>query len=368
MKRMLALILTAVVLLSGCDLLPAELTDLIPGISEAPTGTSGSAGTAAPSAASRQPDRDTGNDFHDNAPSLAEVGAEEYLAYFQASGDFVAMPDFHDERNPYEELLAEEKAALGKNFEEYYIAQGTMVGYFEYLIEEELDAYNEDKDLEDSVYLYLLPLQSMELAIGSSFSEEDDWAMLQRGMVMAAEMFGGENAVVTRNAAHNYTITYTDSKGGEVVDHFRADLGGGMQMLCYTDGVLTEFFEFRELGNDTYVWQNDRERLVMTYRDKTVLTAYYSMLPDEADPYGEADLIFGSEVTFDPDWVAQREELHVDITFDGTTLDIYTSSSFFGSDTHTVEVHIGRLRERFRENGDFKIITMRGVGYKVVKC
>lgn len=38
-----------------------------------------------------------------------------------------------------------------------------------------------------------------------------------------------------------------------------------------------------------------------------------------------------------------------------------------GSDTHTVDVHIGRLRERFRDNPDFKIVTMRGVGYKVVK-
>lgn len=37
------------------------------------------------------------------------------------------------------------------------------------------------------------------------------------------------------------------------------------------------------------------------------------------------------------------------------------------SDTHTVDVHIGRLRERFRESKDFKIVTIRGVGYKVVK-
>ncbi len=37
------------------------------------------------------------------------------------------------------------------------------------------------------------------------------------------------------------------------------------------------------------------------------------------------------------------------------------------SDTHTVDVHIGRLRERFKDNPDFKIVTMRGVGYKVVK-
>ena len=37
------------------------------------------------------------------------------------------------------------------------------------------------------------------------------------------------------------------------------------------------------------------------------------------------------------------------------------------SDAHTVEGHIGRLRDRFRNNTDFKIVTMRGVGYKVVK-
>lgn len=37
------------------------------------------------------------------------------------------------------------------------------------------------------------------------------------------------------------------------------------------------------------------------------------------------------------------------------------------SDTHTIDVHIGRLREKLRENKDFQIITMRGVGYKVEK-
>ena len=38
-----------------------------------------------------------------------------------------------------------------------------------------------------------------------------------------------------------------------------------------------------------------------------------------------------------------------------------------GDDTHTVDVHIGRLRERFRDSKDFKIVTMRGIGYKVVR-
>ncbi len=34
---------------------------------------------------------------------------------------------------------------------------------------------------------------------------------------------------------------------------------------------------------------------------------------------------------------------------------------------HTLDVHISRLRERFKDNTDFKIVTMRGLGYKVEK-
>lgn len=37
------------------------------------------------------------------------------------------------------------------------------------------------------------------------------------------------------------------------------------------------------------------------------------------------------------------------------------------SDMHTVDVHIERLRKKFKDNQDFEIVTMRGIGYKVVK-
>ena len=36
------------------------------------------------------------------------------------------------------------------------------------------------------------------------------------------------------------------------------------------------------------------------------------------------------------------------------------------TDSHTLDVHINRLRERFRNNPDFEIATVRGLGYKVV--
>lgn len=34
--------------------------------------------------------------------------------------------------------------------------------------------------------------------------------------------------------------------------------------------------------------------------------------------------------------------------------------------THTLEVHIGRLRDKFKNNPDFAIVTVRGLGYKAV--
>jgi two-component system OmpR family response regulator len=37
------------------------------------------------------------------------------------------------------------------------------------------------------------------------------------------------------------------------------------------------------------------------------------------------------------------------------------------SDPHTLDVHISRLRERFKDNAQFEIVTIRGLGYKAVK-
>ena len=37
------------------------------------------------------------------------------------------------------------------------------------------------------------------------------------------------------------------------------------------------------------------------------------------------------------------------------------------ADSHTLDVHISRLRERFKENNDFEIVTIRGLGYRAKK-
>ncbi|MDD6188972.1 MAG: response regulator transcription factor [Clostridiales bacterium] len=37
------------------------------------------------------------------------------------------------------------------------------------------------------------------------------------------------------------------------------------------------------------------------------------------------------------------------------------------TESRTVDVHINRLRDRFRDSDDFEIVTVRGIGYKAVK-
>lgn len=37
------------------------------------------------------------------------------------------------------------------------------------------------------------------------------------------------------------------------------------------------------------------------------------------------------------------------------------------TDERTVDVHVNRLRKRFKDNCDFEIVTVRGLGYKAVK-
>lgn len=37
------------------------------------------------------------------------------------------------------------------------------------------------------------------------------------------------------------------------------------------------------------------------------------------------------------------------------------------TEARTVDVHINRLRERFKDNEDFSIVTVRGLGYKAIK-
>ena len=259
---------------------------------------------------------------------------QDFFAMYARDADLTVLPPVME---PVMEPFGSTEADPGsvqKNFIDYYNDQSVMVSSFEKLVEEKLDAYNEDKGLNDAVYLYLMAFYSWELAMGASFTEETSWEQLRQGVVMAYEMFGGTNVEAIRNDAHNYTITYTNGDGAVMTEYFRADAQNGIQMICYKDGILSEFFEFIELGNDAYVWQSNTERMLMIYKDKVVYECYYSSLSEEDAEYTESDLLYGSDLIPDAAWVMERDQFHTRISHDGTTLEVTTTNFFIGGIGH----------------------------------
>ncbi len=99
---------------------------------------------------------------------------------------------------------------------------------------------------------------------------------------------------------------------------------------------------------------NDRRQTIgSTVMECDSLTVYYN---GESMVLPQKEFMLLYKMASYPGRIFTRQQLMDDIWNYGAECD-----------THTVDVHIGRLRERFRDNSDFKIITMRGVGYKVVK-
>lgn len=263
--------------------------------------------------------------------ALTAENLQDYFAMYAKDVDLEAMPPVIE---PAREPLYKEEVL--KNFLDHYNEQSVMISVFENLVEKNVDAYNEGKGLDDSVYLYLIALDSWELAMGASFSEDGSWDMMQRGIAMAVEFFGGTDVTVTRNAAHNYTLAYTNGDGEKIVDHFRADAGNGIQMLSYKNDKLNTFFEYISLGNNTYVWQSARERLLMEYQDKVIGYSYYSNLNETSTYYTEADLLYGTDAVPTVQWVMERDDFHTKISFDGTEMDVTTVNFFIGGMGHAV--------------------------------
>ena len=94
------------------------------------------------------------------------------------------------------------------------------------------------------------------------------------------------------------------------------------------------------------------------------------MIGDTTLDYDSLSLVSGNQETFLP----QKEFylLYKMLSFTGK---IFTRQQLMDeiwgmdseTDERTVDVHINRLRERFKNHSDFEILTVRGLGYKVVK-
>ena len=99
--------------------------------------------------------------------------------------------------------------------------------------------------------------------------------------------------------------------------------------------------------NEGDFWNDQKEALSTIARlnyckDILDISCWYSGLSDKAARYGEADLIFGSDIIPNQNWVAQREDFRNHIRFDGTLLEVYASNSGWGFAEHA-QIEIGEI-------------------------
>ncbi len=180
----------------------------------------------------------------------------------------------------------------------------------------------------------VIPLMFGSIAMGFTayFGEDETY---YEGIASTAEMIGITDGKVTRNAAHNYTLS-----GKEPRDKLPYEINGmydpatgSLRMVERTDGKITEFFEFIPLGNDQYAFQTDEERAIVIYKNGELESFSYTkisnyntnLFDDPSIKYdGESDSIYPTGVGANTDWVLARgEDSYAEYyAFNGTTIKI----------------------------------------------
>jgi len=156
----------------------------------------------------------------------------------------------------------------------------------------------------------VFPLQfnSIPLSLTSTFCEDE--TQLQ-AVVSVVGMLGMTDGKVTRNAAHDYTLTAKKTRNNAAYEvHGKYDPAtGSLRMVEKTDGEVTEFVEFVPLGGVQYAMQSNTERAIVNYKDNELISYRYTKLDDKQDDYdSESDSIYPSGKGVDLQWVAPLGE------------------------------------------------------------
>lgn len=168
----------------------------------------------------------------------------------------------------------------------------------------------------------LYPLSDEELVFTAGLQEKD-FQSSQREILKRIELLGNINPKVTRNAAHDYTISFTNNDG-EVQQHCLFDPQvGSLRMNAITNGQASGLYEFIPLGQDQYAFQTDKERAVVTYADGAIKGFRYTMQDEDIPGYtAEHDGIYPQADGLDEAWVQEKGPFEQTMTFDGSTLHI----------------------------------------------
>ena len=180
---------------------------------------------------------------------------------------------------------------------------------------------------------------------------ENEQADLIIADVMMPNMDGIELTELLRQSNYNMPILMVTVKGS-YADKQRGFLAGADDYMVKPIDINEMILRVRALLRRAQIANEHRLQVGDILLDWDALTV---KLPsgELTLPQKEFYLLF--KLLSYPGKIFTRQQLQDDIWgLDSTT------------DERTIDVHINRLRDRFKQTDDFKIVTVRGLGYKAV--
>lgn len=211
--------------------------------------------------------------------------------------------------------------------------------------------YNEKRELEDEDYNILngdyiggslAPFFSIDRAFTATFNENCTQTENMAGIELALSFFGAENIKLVKNAANDYTLTFTvkDDEDGAADMRMDCKWDPATDAMRYvarqTENGTTEtsdYFEYIALGGGAYALQSRTERAYVKMDGDKLTEFVYTISKNDTESGGieadtrlydvDTDSVFGKNAGIDKEWAkGDREDIGEIYIFDGTILTV----------------------------------------------
>jgi DNA-binding response OmpR family regulator len=170
--------------------------------------------------------------------------------------------------------------------------------------------------------------------------------------LMMPRMDGYELCKALRDVGENIPILMMTAQQ-EIKDKHRGFLVGTDDYMTKPFDEQEMLFRIKALLRRAQIVNEHKLTMGATTLDYNTLTVTYG---EDAITLPQKEFYLLFKLMSYPDMIFTRVQLMDEIWGPDTD-----------TDEHTLNVHIGRLREKFKNNPDFEIVTVRGLGYKAVK-
>ena len=226
---------------------------------------------------------------------------------------------------------ADKPASYAQGYERFAGIVDALITAFGNLV----DPHNEGLEYDDPTSLQLvffMPFLSLDMAFTNMLEEDVDESAIH----MAFSFFGRTDVAFTRQAAHDYLLTFTSEDmytGDEMKVEYHCVFSpatGAIRFVQRNDGEVRDFQEMVPLGGDRYALQNGNQRAVVSYANGVVDAFVFSYVQGEYLPnfrlamvYDfERDGIFPDAPGVDEAWVTARDDLRQTIRLDASSLTV----------------------------------------------